>query len=282
MGDTHSVGAVGNTVVMRKRDQSLLGRIEEEVLDDAKPLAGALRKCVVLGGQAGSAELREWATRELRGYQGADELPAYRVVPAAILIDATTMRAVIKGQRIAPSQLPEGVAEHVAEEVKLYSGVGELEALIGQCESGDGFARISLPMAPDVARLMNHEVGDPYQNITAVYWQVSGTSVRGIVDQVRTTLAALVGELRAGLPDDEALPSPALTTQAMNVAVRGWRPHVEVSSAQASTGGHSSVSAPRTPDAESPIWKRYRKLGAFVVGLATIGGAAVAYLEWAR
>ena len=44
---------------MADKDQGLLREIERDLLD-GKPLADLLRKCVVLGGRAGSPELREW------------------------------------------------------------------------------------------------------------------------------------------------------------------------------------------------------------------------------
>jgi hypothetical protein len=44
---------------MADKDQGLLREIERDLLD-GKPLADLLRKCVVLGGRAGSPKLREW------------------------------------------------------------------------------------------------------------------------------------------------------------------------------------------------------------------------------
>jgi hypothetical protein len=215
-------------------DHSLLGAIEQDVLDDATSLASALRKCVVLGGQAGSAALRDWATRELRGYAGGDELPSYRQVGAVILIDAVNPRVRVTGQRISPNQLPDVVRKYVGEEVELRSGVGEIEALILQTETSSHKAvHLSLPGGADVARLMNHEIGDPYQQITSVYWSVNTASLRGVIDQVRTTLAELVAELRAGMPAGQELPSPDLATQAVNIAVHGSGARVTVMTKQA-------------------------------------------------
>ena len=57
--------------------------MERDVLSD-RPLAETLRKCIVLGGRAGSTELRDWASKELRGYYGDSALPQYRQVPAII------------------------------------------------------------------------------------------------------------------------------------------------------------------------------------------------------
>ncbi|TAL20164.1 MAG: hypothetical protein EPN99_09605 [Frankiales bacterium] len=81
----------------------LLAQIEADVLSDA-PLAAALRKCVALGGQTGSPDLREWATRELRGYPLA-ELPDYRKIPCPLYIDAIVGNSHQKGLQISPRDL---------------------------------------------------------------------------------------------------------------------------------------------------------------------------------
>lgn len=60
------------------RRPPLLEQIEQAALDDTADITGALRKCVVLGGQSVSEELRTWATRELKGYNANDQLPEYR------------------------------------------------------------------------------------------------------------------------------------------------------------------------------------------------------------
>jgi AbiTii len=62
---------------MTKRDGALLAEVQRDAPDGNVPLADTLRKLIALGGQAGSVQLREWASRELRGYQGSDvELPS--------------------------------------------------------------------------------------------------------------------------------------------------------------------------------------------------------------
>jgi hypothetical protein len=63
----------------------LLAQIEADVVDDTVPLSSLLQKCIVLGGQAGSERMRVWARRELNGYAGADTVPDYRHVPAAVM-----------------------------------------------------------------------------------------------------------------------------------------------------------------------------------------------------
>jgi len=69
---------------VKGRDAGLLAQIEEDVLSD-RSLADALRKCIMLGGRAGSAELRQWATQELKGYPDKEEVPDFLTVAAPIL-----------------------------------------------------------------------------------------------------------------------------------------------------------------------------------------------------
>jgi hypothetical protein len=80
----------------------LLERIEQGALDSGTPLADSLRLCVALGGRAGSAELRDWARKELDGYGANDDLPDYRVVTVPILIDGSNFRAIIAERACAP------------------------------------------------------------------------------------------------------------------------------------------------------------------------------------
>jgi hypothetical protein len=105
------------------RDAGLLSDIEADVLSD-RPLADALRKCVVLGGQAGSVELREWATKELRGYDEDDQMPAYRTVGALIYVNAITGPSVITGQMISSSSLPDFARDQIKESYTFPQGVG--------------------------------------------------------------------------------------------------------------------------------------------------------------
>jgi len=58
-----------------KREQRRLEEIERDLLDDSKSLTTALRKSVALGGELRSVPLREWAGKELRGYEDGPELP---------------------------------------------------------------------------------------------------------------------------------------------------------------------------------------------------------------
>ncbi len=265
---------------MARRDHSLLAEIEKEALDEGHSAAGALRKCVALGGKAGSAELRDWATKELRGYNGDDELPEYRIVAAPIHIDGATLDAKITGQPIAPSSLPDFVQEKVKEEFKFYNGIGELEELVRSSEKSGEPVKLQLPMGADIARIMNQESVASGQTILTIYWSISAVTVRGVIDQVRTGLVQLVAELRAGLPADQSVPSPEAAAQAVQVAVTGKRSNVTVTTAQASNGGQANVTANEPEPSESGFWTRSRRIGAFFVGAATVVAAVIAVIEF--
>lgn len=265
-----------HTVFMGKRE-SLLDQIEQDLLD-GKPTADLLRKCVVLGGRAGSIELRDWASRELKGYDNIDALPGYRKVAAPIQVDAMVGHGIIRGQTIRVSDLPDFTHEHIQEVAPLMGGVGELEALVGR---GKSTIKLSLPMGADLARYMDAESGQPLQHINAVYWAVSSSTVAGCIDRIRTTLAELIGEMRAALPAGQAEPEAQQAQQAVNIVVKGFS-RANVNQVQ-STGGSVSVAAPAAAEAKRSWLARVPKAAwAFTVGAATILAAVFAYLTYVQ
>jgi hypothetical protein len=215
---------------MKTREQMLLDDIETAALDSAIPLADALRKAISLGGAVQSGALREWASRELTGYEGVpdEEIPSYRTLPALIQMDSIFGTTIATGQTVAPSSLPDFVAEKVKESVTLRFPVAEIEVLAQSKEP----VRLTLPMGADLARLLHLEWQlDRFQQVTALYWTVAPSSVRGVVDRVRTSLTELVAEIRAGLGDDDDGPSAELTNQALNIAVHGDDARITVTQA---------------------------------------------------
>lgn len=255
----------------------LLAEIERDLLD-GKPLADLLRKCVLLGGRAGSVELRDWASRELKGYGRDDELPAYRVVGAVIQLDGVAGSTMIRGQQIAVSSLPEFTRGHIDEEFPLRSGVAELEAMSRGKETS---LKLALPGAAEIARIMNAQAQNPFQHIDRLYWHVSTIAVAGVVDQVRTVLAELVGELRASMPPGRSTPTAEQTAQAIHIAINGGKRNTTVI-ATAQAGDRSTVTVPDRQSAalSEPWWQRVpKKIWGLVVGAATIAAAVFAY--WA-
>lgn len=259
-----------------RREETLVEQIEHDALADSVPLATALRKCIVLGGKSGSERLRDWATRELQGYYGEDNLPEYRVIVAPLMLDGIAGNFQVSRQQLPPSSLPDFVRERITERVELRDGVGSIEALAEQSE-----IKLAPPKASDLARYMNAENDNPYQHIESIYWAVSPVAVRGVLDQIRTALTQLVAELRAGMSRDEEVPSAETANQAVNVVVTGKRSRVHVTSAQTQglDAPATATSTPQEPPDESGFWTRSRRVGAFVVGASTVAAGVVAVSE---
>lgn len=261
---------------MRSRGGNLIDEIQRDALDGS-PLAGTLRKLVALGGQVRSTELREWASVELRGYVDSGiELPDYRKPGAVLQVDAISGRYRLSGQQISPRMLPDVIRDDVGEEVPLGQPVGELEAMRARAEADGGHIKLTLPLSQDVASLINQEVGDPYQHITALYWSVSAVALAGVLDRVRTTLTELLAEMRAGMPTDGGVPTAALADQAVSVVVHGRGARINVTSAQAEGEGSHHVQASMASDSKHG----WRRIGAFCVGAATILAALMAFAQW--
>lgn len=83
------------------------------------------------------------------------------------------------------------------------------------------------------------------------------------------------------MSSDDAVPSAEAANQAVNVVVTDKRSEVQVTTAQA-RGGETAATAigPQPQRQDSPFWTRSRRLGAFVVGVATVAAAVVAFIEF--
>lgn len=158
-----------------KREHGLLSDIEEGLLAN-KPIADLLRMVIILGGKSGSAELRDWATKELNGYGSGDELPSYRIVAAPILLDGATPYAYISRQSVSPSEFPDFARDVVPEEVSFNQGVGELDAMARQDHSQD--VKIAIPGSRELARIVESQ-SSATQRIDRIYWSVSTIRVAG-------------------------------------------------------------------------------------------------------
>jgi AbiTii len=258
---------------MAKRDDGLLAQIEREVLDESRPVASALRKCLTLGGRAQSADLREWAARELHGYRGAEgSLPAYRRITAQLMMDGFEPGAIFRGRQVSVIDLPEEARDVIGDEVTLTAGAGEIEAWVQRAEARGGSLELGPPAAAELAWMMTNEVGR--YRVERVYWSVSVAVLRGVVDAVRTVLTELVAEMRAGTPGGDEVPPAEVAAQAVQFAVYGKGHRITV--ATAGEGG-TTIAAPQDGDLEEPgFWTTSRRIWAVLVGLATIIGAIAA------
>lgn len=260
------------------RTQTLLDEIKRDLLD-GKPIADLLRKCLLLGSEAGSLELTDWASKELRGYGPDDELPKYRQIVAPLQLDAMVGNGWVKGQIISSSELPDFARDTIGNLVPIVMPIGEVEAMVGERSSGK-HVHLQPAGASDLVLYMNGEADNPFQQITSMYWSVAPSALHGIVDNVRTTLTELAGELIRTLPSGHVTPTKEHAHQAVEVAVHGRSARVSVNTAQAVDGSTSTATQDVNDDARSdtPWWRISGRVGAFVVGCAVIVGAVITVL----
>jgi hypothetical protein len=257
---------------------ALIEQIQNEALDGGTSLADVLRKCVALGAQAGSDDLVDWATRELRGYfsEGGGpvpDLPEYRIVAVPIVIDGMDGGRQFTQMQISPVELPEPARDKVREEVELRSGVGELEEMLRRAREEGEEIRFGLPGGASAARLMSHERG---HFVERIYWHVSPTALAGALDQVRTRLVELSSRIKATTGGGE--PTPEAVQNAVSVVVtNSKRARVNVTAAQSSG---SAATVTESAPAERPWWRRTKTIWGFVIGLATIIALVLAWLQW--
>ncbi|MFT2693476.1 hypothetical protein [Clavibacter zhangzhiyongii] len=260
---------------MKGRRSSLLTEIEHDLINGL-PVADVLRKLIILGGRAGSSELRAWASQELQGYGSfaVEDLPGYRRVQASIQLDGSIFGGRVKHQPVAPSQLPEQAQRHINNTVAFFQGVGELQAMV-ETAGESRTIRILLPNERLLSRLIDDASGDPYQQTDAIYWAVSVSAVAGILDQIKTKLAEILAEMRALTPMQEDVPTPESVARAVSVVVTGRGNKVSVDAGVA-------ANAPKSGSADIPdakFWTVSKALLGAAVGLATLASVVIAYLQ---
>ncbi len=183
-------------------------------------------------------------------------------------------RGLVEQQAISPHELPDVARDVIDNNFHLTQGVGGLEKLIASSRPGQAI-KFGLPGGSDLALLMTQD-RLPGHQVLRVYWAVSPAAIEDALDQIRTSLTLLVAELRAATPPGGPVPSEA-ADQAVNLIVTGKRNKVSVITTQASDGATAATATPADEDA-SGRRTTSRRIGAAVVGLATVVGAAAAVL----
>lgn len=192
---------------------TLLQSLREHMLDESEPLAGLLRKCLLLGAETGSGSLREWARRELNGYGDEEEAPEYRKIPEVpISVDSVAGNTWIKGQTLNRLQLPEKAREHLPESLSFKQPIEELERLAEQ--KSLTFGSPGLAYARTV---WNRQLG-PFENIVGLSYVLTGSVLAGMLGQIRTQLVDIIADLTSGTPLSE-LPNKARVDAAVNARV---------------------------------------------------------------
>lgn len=269
----------------RKRGVDLLAEIEAGAHDASGDLPTLLRKCISLGGATGSARLREWATKELKGYRSDDDLPPYRITRSLLFLDAAIPRGRVTDQQVPLTLIPEVARPSIQGDIHLPQSIAEIADLVASARRDhEDSIRLSPPLAQELLALMNNDLTKrernawgggldlpPSQTIERVYWKVGLSFFVAILDTVRTTLVELVAEMRAGTPKGEGMPSHDVAEQAVDIAIKGNRNRIVIN--QVAPGGSAGgVASMLTEEPDS----RSRRVMWWIVGIAGIIAAAAA------
>ncbi|QHF21162.1 hypothetical protein GTU71_10185 [Rathayibacter sp. VKM Ac-2762] len=188
---------------------SLLRSLRERALDEGEPLAGLLRKCLLLGAETGSRSLRDWARLELNGYPDDLSLPEYRKVPGApMTMDSISGNTWTTGQTVTRFDVPAAAREYVTEYLLLMQPVEELEQLAGNKSVQFKPAGLAAAQA-----LWNRELR-AFQSIVNLSYVLPGSVFADLLGQIRTKLVDLIADLTVATPLAE-LPSREAVDAAM-------------------------------------------------------------------
>lgn len=179
-------------------DNYLLASLRHYILDENEPLAGLLRKCLLLGAETGSDSLRQWARRELNGYDEGDELPAYRKLPTPPLsADTVSGRTWVSNMKYSVLQLPTEARDAIGDEFPLRLPVEELEQIA--TTKSPSFTNGLLSYAE---QLWNEQLG-PFERVVNLRFTFSGSIFVGVLGQIRTQLIEMMADLTADTPFTE-------------------------------------------------------------------------------
>lgn len=177
---------------------TLLRSLRERLLDESEPLAGLLRKCLLLGAETGSDALRNWARKELNGYNADDEVPQYRKIPSPpIAMDSFGGFTVARNQIIDRHQLPHDAGKYLSDTLPFRQPIEELEQLAAQEHLSFASPGLAYAQSTWNSRL------DEFEGIMNLRFVVPGSRIAGVVGQIRTKLVDLVADLTADTPLSE-------------------------------------------------------------------------------
>ena len=203
------------------------------------------------------------------GYGDDDELPDYRRAAAPLVLDAHVPGGRITGQQVPYNLVPDFAREHLGDDIEFRQPIAEITAMAaGARKRGETTVKLGVPLGSGVVALMNDELrrGGQPQVIERIYWDVSLVPITRVLDAIRTTLIALIAEMRAATPRGAVLPTREAAEQAVGVVIHGKGHRIVIQ--QDSPGATATVGE----DDES----RARRIAYWVVAVATVVAAVAA------
>ena len=245
----------------------LLGRIEQAAIDG--DVVQALLLCQKLGGDADSAELRDWAKRELEGYPEGVPPPEYRRVAGHLFASGAAPGARVSAVPIPMEALPEPERSVYERGIPLLNSISEIE---------ERATETRVVLRPSGTVRMLHAVNSSNQAPTMfddIYLRVTGSGFGAVVTAVRSRIVGLVAQLRESLSADQQLDSAAVGA-AVSKVITGSMVNVtgDNNLVTVGDGGHVSISA--GSDDGSPaepkrrIWRWLKRILEAVTAIGTV------------
>lgn len=168
---------------------SLLDEIITAITETDEKTSSILRKCLVLSYKLKNDSLKAWVSKELTGYERDDpELPDYRRVSAPAKGMFIGIAYVMNDQPIPSAMLDED-HQHFAESALLTQPLVAYEA-------ADVKQNASIPWPANLIARYQSTFYDGDFTLSRAWQTLSGPSLAGVVDTVRTRLLTFVLELK--------------------------------------------------------------------------------------
>lgn len=188
----------------------LLAQIEDAAVGDR--VEEALKLCVKIDPNSPGAYLRNWALRELRGYEHDEELPEYRLIAGALMADWTDGVNFVRGQELSPFVLPEVVREHVPPAIEMRHAVSDLVEMA--TNDSVRLQPVSLQLAKELLSAQN-EHG---QHVVSLYFHVTAGPLKSMCSRICTDLLDIVATLRADAAGSDEIVSAERSVKSSDAA----------------------------------------------------------------
>jgi len=185
-------------VAWRTASVSKLREIQDAAIRSDTEVAVLLRMCLQLAASLPSAQLRELATRELRGYPHEASLPLYRKrFHTPVYGTFTDGHAIVRNQGVAMTSLPEGMLS-LRDDLfytAIRSGVHQIETLVAS-----GRDVFEIPWPADAVRLLAG-VFNPRLVLVEASQVVPATAYTTVLGGIRDTILQFVLDLEVVDPE---------------------------------------------------------------------------------
>ena len=189
----------------------LLDEIIRLATDDQQSIVVLLRNCIVLAHRLKNEPLQTWANKELKGYDSADDLPDYRVMPAS----AKGLFSGFGGSSSIhpiPPVLLEEQHRQLATVLRLTQGIGAYEDLVKRTEPG-GTPTMHWP--PNLILFYQERIVEDI-NLMDAYQETPKSALVELLDMVRTRVLNMALEIQSEVGEnDQDLKHVAPTTESL-------------------------------------------------------------------